>query len=35
MSLDTHTYMFWTEQILLYLNWLRRFVEGLIAKEEG
>lgn len=35
MNKDIHTYMFWTEQILQFLDWLRKFAEGMIEKSES
>ncbi|OQX52013.1 MAG: type III-B CRISPR module-associated protein Cmr5 [Candidatus Cloacimonas sp. 4484_209] len=35
LRMDIHKYMFWTEQILLFLNWLRRFADGMIKEVKG
>ena len=35
MGLDMQSYMFWTEQILLFLDWLRKFADGMIEKNES
>ncbi len=35
ISLDSYNYRYATEEILAFLNWLKRFAEGMIKKEEG
>lgn len=35
VSLDSYQYRYVEEEILAFLNWLRRFAEGLIEEEEG
>lgn len=35
ISLDSYNYHYATEEILAFLNWLRRFAEGLIETTEG
>ena len=35
LRMDIHKYMFCTEQILLFLNWLRRFADGMIKEVKG
>jgi len=35
ISLDSLTYRYATEEILVFLNWLRRFAEGMIEMPQG
>jgi len=34
ISCDSSTYRYITQEILAFLNWLKRFAEGLIEEEE-
>lgn len=35
ISLDSYNYRYVTEEVLALLNWLKKFAEGMIEKEEG
>ncbi|MCS7181303.1 MAG: type III-B CRISPR module-associated protein Cmr5 [bacterium] len=35
ISLDSYQYRYVTEEILAFLNWLKKFAEGMIEIEEG
>lgn len=35
ISLDSYNYRYVTEEILAFLNWLKKFAEGMIETEEG
>ncbi|CUT01625.1 type III-B CRISPR module-associated protein Cmr5 [Candidatus Kryptobacter tengchongensis] len=35
ISLDSYNYRYVTEEVLAFLNWLRKFAEGMIETEEG
>lgn len=34
ISLDSYNYRYATEEILAFLNWLKRFAEGMVEEEE-